>query len=184
MKRLFSTVVLIAGALGLSGCQRPATTATSRPAATNDTPQLYLSHAQPKLPTLKLWLGTEEITAEVARRTAEIATGMMYRTNVAETEGMLFVFPRPYQTSFYMRNTTLPLSAAYIAPDGTILELHEFKPLDETPVEAASDNVQFVLEMAQGWFQRHHIATGSVIRTPYGALLDVNWNTLGPRNPQ
>ena len=184
MKRLFSTVLLVAGALALIGCQRQADSAANKPAATNDAPQIYLSHAQPKLPTLKLWLGSEEITAEVARRTVEVATGMMYRTNVAETEGMLFVFPRPYQATFYMRNTTLTLTAAYIAPDGTILELHDLKPLDETPVAAASDNVQFVLEMAQGWFQRHNVATGSVIRTPYGALLDVNWNTLGPRRTQ
>lgn len=181
MNRLLSTVVLAAGTLALIGCQRPATSATSPPTATNDAPQIYLSHAQPKLPTLKLWLGSEEITAEVARRTAEVATGMMYRTNIAETEGMLFVFPRPYQATFYMRNTTLPLTAAYVAPDGTILELHDLKPLDETPVAAASDNVQFVLEMAHGWFQRHNIATGSVIRTPYGSLMSVDWSTLGPR---
>jgi uncharacterized protein len=64
----------------------------------------------------------------------------------------------------------VPLSAAYIDPEGVILEIHDLKPLDETTVQADSDRVQFVLEVNQGWFARHHISTGAVVRTPQGAL--------------
>lgn len=173
-------------ALVLSGCRRPASgvsapepsnnAATAATAAHERPP--HLDHAQPRLPTLKLWLGDQELDTEVARAPLELQTGMMFRTNMAENEGMLFVFGRGHRAAFYMRNTRVPLSAAYIDPEGAILELHDLKPLDETPVEAASDRIQFVLETPQGWFQRHNVAVGAVIRTPYGALREVNWATL------
>jgi uncharacterized membrane protein (UPF0127 family) len=182
MKRWSSTLILTAAVGVIVGCQRSGGNAAT---PTNAPPrQFHLNQAQPKLPVLKLWVGQQEIAAEVARRTTEIATGMMFRTNLAETEGMLFVFSEPFRASFYMRNTQVPLTAAYLAPDGAILELHDLKPFDETPVPATSDRVQFVLEMPQGWFQRHQISTGAVFRTPYGGFPEVNWATLQPRAPR
>jgi uncharacterized membrane protein (UPF0127 family) len=83
---------------------------------------------------------------------------------------MLFVFGRPHRTSFYMKNTTVPLSCAYIDTEGTILEIHDMKPLDETPIEAKSENILYVLEVKQGWFQRHNIGVGTVLRTERGSL--------------
>ena len=173
-------MVLTAAALALAACHRSGG-ATSKPAETTQASTPYLDHAQPRLPTLKLWLGNQELTAEVARRNVEIFTGMMFRTNLAETEAMLFVFPGPDRRAFYMRNTQVPLTAAYVAPDGTILELHDLKPFDETPAMSSSANIQFVLEVAQGWFPRHKITTGTVIRTPHGSLAELDWRTLRPR---
>jgi uncharacterized membrane protein (UPF0127 family) len=134
--------------------------------------QYFLDHAQPKLRTMKLWVGTEEITAELALTATQIATGMMFRETMAEDEGMLFVFGTPHRTSFYMKNTKIPLSGAYIDTNGVIAEIVNLKPLDETPVEAASDNIQYVLEVNQGWFQRHNIGAGTVIRSERGSLPD------------
>ena len=102
----------------------------------------------------------------------QVATGMMYRKQMGTNDGMLFVFPRPHRTAFYMRNTVVPLSAAYIDPEGTILELHDFKPLEETPVEARTENIQFVLETPQGWFKKNNIGVGTLIRTERGSLHD------------
>jgi uncharacterized protein len=127
--------------------------------------------AQPKLPTMKLWLGAEEVIAELALSGEQQTAGMMFRTNMAENEGMLFVFPEPYRASFWMMNTPLPLSAAYISREGVILEIHDLQPHDTNSVVAASDRVQFVLETRQGWFARHHIDTNTVVRTERGALL-------------
>ncbi len=93
---------------------------------------LHLDHAQPKLPTMRLFLADKTVTAELARSVREIATGMMFRESMVENEGMLFVFNAPHQTSFYMKNTLLPLTCAYIGPDGRILELHDMEPLDES----------------------------------------------------
>ncbi len=132
----------------------------------------HLTRAQPKLPTIKVWVGAEELVAEIARTPVQIATGMMFRTNMAENEAMLFVFP-PAQIgpkSFYMRNCTVPLSAAYIEPNGTIAEIIALNPGDEIGVKSKSANLQFVLEVPQGWFARHNIHPGMVIRTERGSL--------------
>lgn len=168
----------VLAALLLAGCRQGAEIGTTATAAT---PHIYLDHAQPKLPVVDLWLGDQVLHTEVARRQVELATGMMFRTNMAENAAMLFVFPEPEQASFYMKNTKLPLSCAYIAPDGTILELHNLKPEDETAVTAASDNVQYVLETNQGWFHRHNITVGAIVRTSHGPLADFDWVTLRPR---
>ena len=132
----------------------------------------YLDHAQPRLSTIKLWLGSQELVTEVARTQTEVATGMMFRKAMNENEAMLFVFAQPYQASFYMRNTIIPLSCAYLDTEGEILEIHDLKPMDETPVQAASANVRYVLETKQGWFDRNKIGVGTVVRAEAGSLTE------------
>ena len=163
------TLVLVA-VLFCAGCDNSVTTKPPPPTAVEEHP--YLDHALPKLATVKLWLGEKELETEVAMTHTEVSTGMMYRTNVLENEAMLFVFGRPHQASFYMRNVPIPLSCAYIDSEGTILEIRDMKPLDETPIEAASENIQYVLEMNQGWFERNKVGTGSMMRTERGSLPD------------
>ncbi len=121
---------------------------------------------------MKLWLGAQELTSELATAPVEVATGMMFRKTMAENEAMLFVFRFPHQASFYMKNTYLPLSCAYIDSEGKIVEIHDMKPLDESAIEAKSDNVQYVLEVKQGWFERNKIGVGTVIRTERGSLAE------------
>lgn len=164
------------------GCsQQESAKSSGSPAPAPSSPAAgHLDRALPKLATIKLWLGDQELNTEVARTPVELQTGMMFRTNMADNEAMLFVFARTFRASFYMRNTKVPLTAAYLDPDGVILELHDLQPLNERPEEADSDRVQFVLETPQGWFQRHHITTGAVVRTQYGALRELNWGTLRP----
>ena len=131
----------------------------------------HLLHAQPTLPTLKVWLGDQELITEIAREPVQIATGMMFRTNMPENTAMLFVFPDAQPRNFYMRNCVVPLSAAYIAPDGTIQEIIDLQPGDEVGVPSKSDNIQFVMEVPQGWFNRHNITPGAMVRTERGSLL-------------
>jgi|ERR1041385_3598467 uncharacterized membrane protein (UPF0127 family) len=156
-----------------SGCNKAAPAAPTTPpaAATPPVPALP-TKAQPKLATTNLWIGPHVMTAELALTGIQVETGMMFRTNMAENEGMLFVFPVPHQTSFWMKNCPLPLSAAYINPDGVIEEIHPLNPFDTNSVIANSQNIQFVLETPQGWFDRHKISTGVVIRTEFGPLRD------------
>jgi len=131
---------------------------------------LYLTNALPKLPTVKLWIGKHELAAEIAAGPRELATGMMHRDTIGEDEAMLFILPVPQRASFYMKNTKVPLSCAYIDAEGTILEIHDLQPRNEEPVFAKTDDIQFVLETKQGWFDRHDVRVGSVIRTEYGSL--------------
>lgn len=132
----------------------------------------HLLHAQPRLPTVKVWLGDQELLTEIAREQVQIATGMMFRTNMPENTAMIFVFPGPAPKNFYMRNCVVPLSAGYIAPDGTLLEIVDLQPGDERGVQSQSDNIQFVLEVPQGWFQRHSVTPGAMVRTERGSLLE------------
>lgn len=172
--------------LGLAGCRpesagsaRPPTAvggagggspAATVPAAGAGAGEAVRGVAQAKLPTLKLWLGQAELVTEVARTSEQMAMGMMFRTNMLENEAMLFVHPYPVRASFWMKNTPLPLSCAYIDSDGAILEIRDMKPFDETPIVAGSDQVRYVLETRQGWFERNRVATGAMVRTERGTL--------------
>ena len=158
-----------------AGCgQSPSATAPVASAATNDSdPPIpgYPTQAQSKLDTIKLWVGAEEMTAEMAVTPIEEQTGMMFRTNMGEQEGMIFVLDGgPMQASFWMHNCPLPLSAAYIDTDGHILEVHDLQPHNTNAVLSATGNIEFVLETAQGWFKRHGIKPGTVVTTEKGSL--------------
>jgi uncharacterized membrane protein (UPF0127 family) len=166
--------------LSLTGCG-PSATDAARP--TNPAPAAPgsalrnhgflqpLTNAQPRLTTVKLWLGSIELETEVAARPIEILTGMMYRKKMEETEGMIFVLPdSPRQASFWMKNTKVPLSCAYIDAAGKILETHNLNPFDENPVASATDQICYVLEVPQGWFQRKKIEVGALVRSDRGSL--------------
>lgn len=156
------------------GCgDRSANTVATPPTPPAPAPaakQPYLDHAQPRLRTLQMYIGPHEITAEIAITQTEIATGMMFRETMEENEGMLFVFPVAHRVAFYMRNTRVPLSLAYFDQEGTILEIHDLEPFDETPVQSESSQIKYVLEMKQGWFDRHQIQVGAFARTGLGTL--------------
>jgi uncharacterized protein len=170
MKPLQRFALCLGVLVAFTGCQKSGDGPAAAPPRETDPVYGHLLHAQPRLPTLKVWLGDQELIAEIASRPVEIATGMMYRTNTPENEAMLFVFPSAAPRSFYMRNCVVPLSGAYISPEGEILQIIDMKPRDETGIPSQSANVQFVLEVGQGWFARHHVGVGAVVRTERGPL--------------
>src|SRR5262245_30214282 len=166
------TACILTSVLLWAGCNSSPTTTmpppSTSPVLVNNQP--HLDHALPKLATIKLWIGPHELETEVAKTVAEVATGMMFRQKMGENEGMLFVFDEPQPRQFYMKNCVVPLSAAYIDPDGVILEIVSLEPGVEVPVPSKSDQVQFVLETPRGWFERHNVSTGTLIRTERGPL--------------
>ena len=163
----WGTLALVLAMAGCGGCKQAAA-----PAAESEADPRLPTAAQPKLQTMRLWLGAEEMVAELALTPVQQQTGMMFRTNLAENAGMLFVLSVPQRASFWMMNCPLPLSAAYIDPEGVILELHDLQPHNTNSVVAGSDRVHFVLETSQGYFGRHNIHTGTVVRTEHGTLSD------------
>lgn len=174
-RRVLALVLLPVACIG--GCGKSSTPAAEKNAGTPSLPPAAATNRpagkpQPKLPTVKLWLGAQELVAEVARTSTQVQTGMMFRESMADNEGMIFVFPGPHQAAFWMKNTLVPLSCAYIDPDGTILEIHDMKPRDESAIQAGSDRIQYVLETNQGWFERNKVGVGTVIRTEHGSLTD------------
>jgi len=123
---------------------------------------------QPKLDTVTLGAGMHNIRAEVARTPLQTQTGMMYRTEMAQHEGMLFVFDGLERRCFWMKNTLLPLSIAFIADDGRVVSLADMQPQSEQS-HCSAEPVRFALEMNQGWFARRGIKPGFKLKgSPFG----------------
>lgn len=120
---------------------------------------------QMHLPRTTLTAGIYQIEVQVAQAPVEREIGLMLRKDLPQQEGMLFVFEAPQSQCFWMKNTLLPLTAAFIADDGTIVNLADMKPqtLDS---HCSSKPVRFVLEMNQGWFQKKGLKAGSQLAGP------------------
>ncbi|MVW70611.1 DUF192 domain-containing protein [Bordetella sp. 15P40C-2] len=118
--------------------------------------------AQTGLPVAKLTAGIHVIRAEVADTESTRRTGLMFRDALPDNDGMLFVFDAPEVQCFWMRNTPLPLSIAFIADDGTIVNIDDMAPqTDDTHCSAKP--VRYALEMAQGWFDMRGVQAGQRI---------------------
>lgn len=127
--------------------------ALAQTAAAQESPQL-------NLPRVKLSAGMHQIDAQVAQTPAQRQIGLMHRREMPQHEGMLFVFEQPATQCFWMKNTLLPLTAAFVADDGTIVNLADMKPQTEDS-HCSARPVRFVLEMNQGWFGRKNLKAGS-----------------------
>jgi len=99
------------------------------------------------------------VNAEIARTDAQRQQGLMYRKELKEDEAMLFIFERDQVLSFWMKNTLIPLSIAYVAHDGRILEIHDLEPGNLDPV-SSSRSVRYALEVNRGWFDRAGLTLG------------------------
>ena len=115
---------------------------------------------QTNLPRIKLQAGMYQIDAQVAQTPEQRSVGLMFRTEMPQHEGMLFVFEQPAKQCFWMKNTLLPLTAAFVADDGTIVNLVDMQP-QTTDSHCSDKPVRFVLEMNQGWFAKKGIKASS-----------------------
>jgi uncharacterized membrane protein (UPF0127 family) len=122
-------------------------------ALAQDTPQTTL-------PRIKLQAGMYQIDTQVAQTPDQRSIGLMFRKEMPQHEGMLFVFEQPATQCFWMKNTLLPLTAAFVADDGTIVNLADMKP-QTTDSHCSEKPVRFVLEMNQGWFAKKGLKAGS-----------------------
>ena len=105
------------------------------------------------------------VKVEIAATSELRQQGLMYRQEMAEDEGMLFIFPSDTSGGFWMKNTYLPLDIAYIDAAGRVLEVHKAKPLDETAL-LPKQPYRYTLEVNQGWFERHGLGVGSIVTLP------------------
>lgn len=138
--------------VGLLVCVLPWTAMAREPAGQ---PQL-------DLPRARLNAGMHLIDAQVALSPQQRQIGLMHRREMAPNEGMLFVFEQPAIQCFWMKNTLLPLTAAFIADNGRIVNLADMEPLSETN-HCSAEPVRYVLEMHQGWFARRGVQAGAVL---------------------
>lgn len=117
------------------------------------------------LPRVQLTAGEHEIQVYVARSDEERAQGLMFRRELPEDEGMLFMCDACEMQNFWMKDTPLPLSVAFLEEDGTILKIADLEPHD-LEGESSDHPVRFVLEVNQGWFEEHGIAPGARLAGP------------------
>ena len=126
---------------------------------------VWAQQAQTQLPRVILQAGMFQIEAQVASTPAQREIGLMFRQDMATHEGMLFVFEQPQKQCFWMKNTLLPLTAAFVEEDGTIVNLADMKP-QSTQSHCSDQPVRFVLEMNQGWFAKRNIKKGFKLKGP------------------
>ncbi|MDK6201943.1 DUF192 domain-containing protein [Oligella urethralis] len=127
------------------------------------TSQAATTESAPQLPTQLLRLGNSTLEVEIAATNQSRQRGLMHRHVMAEERGMLFVFEQAERLCFWMRNTYIPLSIAYLDKDATIIEIFDMQALDERSV-CSTAPAQFALEVNQGWFERHHIQVGQRVQ--------------------
>ena len=118
-----------------------------------------------ELDTVTIDIGGEEFVIEVARTPEERSRGLMFRKKLDKNRGMLFVFENDRKLSFWMKNTEVPLSIAYIAKDGTIKEIHDMKPLSRRAVESTYF-ARYALEVPLGTYSRLGIDPGYKLDLP------------------
>ncbi len=111
----------------------------------------------------KVRIDTAIVWVDIADREDLRQKGLMFRTELPEDEGMLFIFERPAIQSFWMRNTYIPLDIAFIDAKGRITDIHQMKPLDEEPRYESSVPVVFAIELNQGWFAKRGIKVGAQV---------------------
>lgn len=116
--------------------------------------------AQPELPVSTLRIGATSIRAEVADEDSERSSGLMFRESLGTDAGMLFVMPSVGPATFWMKNTLIPLSIAFLDQNGTILEIHDMQPKSEKIIGSTFPRIAYALEMQQGWFTAKNIWPG------------------------
>ncbi len=116
----------------------------------------------PRVARLKLQVGQRELNTEVAYSNVSRRRGLMFRKALEKDSGMLFVFPRKKMLSFWMKDTLIPLSIAYIDDSGKVLQIKDMAPRDETSVES-DFFVRYALEVDRGWYEKAGLKEGDSI---------------------
>jgi uncharacterized membrane protein (UPF0127 family) len=130
-----------------------------------------LAACQKKLPLIDLELGRERFSVELAANAGDRQLGLMHRDSLGERAGMLFVFPSDQNVAFWMKDTKIPLSVAYISSDGTIREIHELSPGSLAAIESAVA-IRFALEVPRGAFGRVGLRVGDRLNLPKLSAID------------
>ena len=113
------------------------------------------------------------LMVELAFTPVARACGLSKRLNLFENNGMLFIYPTRSQVSFWMKDTHIPLSIAFIDDSGKIINIQKMKPNQIYEQYHSLKPVRYVLEVNQGWFKKHRIETGDVVEIKLPAILNI-----------
>ena len=143
--------------LGVAGCgARDASSGTKAKGGAN------VSNA-PKTVTdfFAIKVGDKTVRMQLAVHAAEMQRGLMGRRDLGRDDGMLFVYDKPQQMNFWMRNTPTALDIGFFNREGVLEEVYPLHPFDEKTVGSRSDRLQFALEVNQGWFKENGVSPGA-----------------------
>ena len=121
--------------------------------------------SQDQMEQIQISIKDTVLSVEIADTEELREKGLMYRSGLDKKAGMLFIFEKEKKVSFWMKNTEIPLSVAYINKKGVIREIHDLTPFSLNPV-FSSYSVLYVLEVNQGFFRENGIVTGDRISFP------------------
>ena len=119
---------------------------------------------QAPLATMPIQAGMHIVQAEIAQTPEQRQMGLMLRKTMADSHGMMFVFEQAATQCFWMKNTLLPLTIAFVADDGRIVNFADMKPMDENS-HCSKEKVRFALEMNKGWFDKRGLKEGSKLKS-------------------
>ncbi len=165
-------IFLVLLSLMLVGCGGEPTTSDGGFATTaavpESGPQTTTSDSELRTVTIESSRGEEvEVQVEIADDTPEQMRGLMYRTALAEDRGMLFAYPDEEHRSFWMKNTLIPLSIAFMDSEGRIVDIQDMKPLDDKPPHYVStEPARYALEVNKGFFEERGVGVGDMANLP------------------
>ena len=163
------TVVFLFVVLLISGCGGLAEGGGANGAAAEDPRSEDTSSAGRDARTVLIRAsdGPVRVNVEIADDTDEMSRGLMGRTALAEDAGMLFVYPEERELSFWMRDTLIPLSIAFMDSEGRIVDIQDMKPLDDQPPHYVSaEPARYALEVNQGFFDERGVEVGDRAKLP------------------
>lgn len=106
-------------------------------------------------------IGDSTLDLQLALTDTEHQKGLMFRKELPEDHGMLFLFERPKKQGFWMKNTSLPLDIGYFDAGGRLVEVHKLFPHDESPVASRSPQILIAIETNRGWYTQNEISPGA-----------------------
>lgn len=151
-RRAFALLLLIIPAVALAAS-----------CGDDDTPRVPA--ASTATVTIESGATTATLTVEIAATEAQREQGLMLRQQMDDDRGMLFLFPADTTTGFWMKNTYIALDIAFVSAEGTVLDVHAAKPLDETIIKPGGP-YRYTIEVNEGWFARHGLGQGATVHLP------------------
>ena len=151
---LFSAVLCLLTGLAAPGCDR---TPEGAP------PSVVVRNGKK---VILFPMGGVEVMLEVAADEASRARGLMNRKKLDRDRGMIFIYPEDRVMKFWMKDTYIPLSIAFLKADGTVVNIEKMRPLVKDPPYISRGLCRYAVEMNQGWFEEHGIREGDRIVLP------------------
>ena len=148
VSRLIAVTVLAAA--GLMACGKQAGAQAAKPESVKTVADYF-----------PIKVGDKTVRMQLAVHSAEMQRGLMGRRDLGRDDGMLFVYEKTQQMSFWMRNTPTPLDIGFFNREGVLQEVYPLHPFDEQGVASTSTELQFALEMNQGWFRDNRVKPGA-----------------------